>query len=81
MFIAGTTRIHILGAGYLVTFGYFMLQGSRLLLQPVKITLRPRDCLVAYLALVVAVKTFLLVRDSPSFKVALCFPSLMVLIP
>ncbi|KAJ8779079.1 hypothetical protein J1605_012930 [Eschrichtius robustus] len=61
VFIVGTTRIHILGAGYLVAFGYFMLQGSRLLLQPVKITLRPRDCLVAYSALVVAVKTFLAV--------------------
>ncbi|XP_049555134.1 piezo-type mechanosensitive ion channel component 2-like [Orcinus orca] len=57
--MAGTARIHILGAGYLVAFGYFMLQGSHLLLQPVKITVRPRDCLVAYSALLIAVKTFL----------------------
>ncbi|XP_070327921.1 piezo-type mechanosensitive ion channel component 2-like [Odocoileus virginianus] len=59
VFLAGKTRIHILSAGYLAAFGYFMLQGSHLLLQPAKTILQPWDCLVAYSALVVAVKTFL----------------------
>nr|CAI9713051.1 unnamed protein product [Rangifer tarandus platyrhynchus] len=59
VFLAGTTRIHILSAGYLAAFGYFMLQGSHLLLQPAKTILQPWDRLVAYSALVVAVKTFL----------------------
>ncbi|XP_065775240.1 piezo-type mechanosensitive ion channel component 2-like [Muntiacus reevesi] len=59
VFLAGTTRIHILNVGYLAAFGYFMLQGSHLLLQPAKTILQPWGCLVAYSALVVAVKTFL----------------------
>ncbi|OWK03186.1 hypothetical protein Celaphus_00007794, partial [Cervus elaphus hippelaphus] len=59
VFLAGMTRIHILNVGYLAAFGYFMLQGSHLLLQPAKTILQPWDCLVAYSALVVAVKTFL----------------------
>ncbi|XP_037357549.2 piezo-type mechanosensitive ion channel component 2-like [Talpa occidentalis] len=59
LFLAGTTRINILGAGYLVAFGYFMMQGSHLLLKPVKFILRPWDRLIAYSVLVVAAKTFL----------------------
>ncbi|KAG8513336.1 Piezo-type mechanosensitive ion channel component 2, partial [Galemys pyrenaicus] len=59
LFLAGTTRINILGAGYLVAFGYFMLQGSHLLLKPVKFILRPWDRLIAYSVLVIAAKTFL----------------------
>lgn len=55
----GVTRIRILGAGCLGAFGYFMLRGSPLRLPPTKIILRPRDRLVAYSALVVAVKPFL----------------------
>ncbi|XP_055280014.1 piezo-type mechanosensitive ion channel component 2-like [Moschus berezovskii] len=59
VFLAGTTRIHVLSVGYLAAFGYFMLQGSHLLLQPAKTILQSWDRLVAYSALVVAVKTFL----------------------
>ncbi|XP_060052019.1 piezo-type mechanosensitive ion channel component 2-like [Erinaceus europaeus] len=59
VFLAGTTRINVLGAGYLVAFGYFMVQGSCLLLKPVKFILRPWDCLIGYSVLVVAMKTFL----------------------
>ena len=81
VFLVGTTRIHVLSVRYLVAFGYFMLQGSHLLLQPAKTILQSWDCLVAYSALVVAVKTFLSAWDSPSLKAALCFPSLTVLIP
>lgn len=81
VFLVGTTWIHILSVEYLAAFGYFMLQGSHLLLQPAKTILQPWDRLVAYSALVVAVKTFLSVWDSPSLKAALCFPSLTVLIP
>lgn len=40
----------------LAAFGYFMLQGSHLLLQPAKTILQSWDCLVAYSALVVAVR-------------------------
>ncbi|ELW71183.1 Protein PIEZO2 [Tupaia chinensis] len=59
VFLTGTTRISIWGAGYLVAFGYFMLHGHRLLLRPVKFILKPLDRLIAYSVLVVAVKTAL----------------------
>ncbi|XP_075383802.1 piezo-type mechanosensitive ion channel component 2-like [Tenrec ecaudatus] len=59
VFLAGTTRINVLGAGYLVAFGYFMQRGNHLLLQPVKSILQPWDRLVACSVLAVAGKTLL----------------------
>ncbi|XP_071067930.1 piezo-type mechanosensitive ion channel component 2-like [Dasypus novemcinctus] len=59
VFLAGTVRIHVFGAGYLVAFGYFLGRGRRLLSKPVKFALRPWDRLIAYSVSVVALKTLL----------------------
>ncbi|XP_036605792.1 piezo-type mechanosensitive ion channel component 2-like [Trichosurus vulpecula] len=59
VFLAGTTRINILCAGYLVAFFYFMLHGRALLLRPVKIILHRWDYLITYTALVIAMKNLL----------------------
>ncbi|XP_012863894.1 piezo-type mechanosensitive ion channel component 2-like [Echinops telfairi] len=64
VFLAGTSRLSVLGAGYLVAFGYFMHRGSHLLLQPVKSILQPWDRLVACSVLVVAGKTLLSLQQS-----------------
>lgn len=66
LFFTGTTRISIMGSGYLLGFGYFMLHGSRLLLKPVKFILRPWDRLIAYSVLVMALKTLMSVGKSPA---------------
>ncbi|KAM6163885.1 piezo-type mechanosensitive ion channel component 2-like [Rhynchocyon petersi] len=64
VFLTGTMRINILGAGYLVAFGYLMLHGRHLLLKPVQSILRPWDRLIAFSLLVVATKTLLSVGAS-----------------
>lgn len=50
---AGMTWVNVLGAGYLVTFGYITQRGGHLLLKPVKSILWLLGCPIAYLALVV----------------------------
>ncbi|XP_041431756.1 piezo-type mechanosensitive ion channel component 2 [Xenopus laevis] len=59
IFITGTTRINILCMGYLVACFHFMLFGGTLLLKPVRHVLRLWDYLIAYTALVIAMKNLL----------------------
>lgn len=61
IFMTGTTRISIFCVGYLVACFYFMLFGGSLQLKPVKDILRLWDCLIAYTALVIAMKNLLAV--------------------
>nr|XP_020660013.1 piezo-type mechanosensitive ion channel component 2-like [Pogona vitticeps] len=59
IFMTGTSRISIFCVGYLVACFYFMLFGGSLQLKPVKDILRLWDCLIAYTALVIAMKNLL----------------------
>lgn len=81
VFPVGTTWIHISVAGHPLALGYSVPRGSRLLPKPARFMLLPLDRLAACRGLAVAGKIFLPARDRPSFKAALCFPSLTVLIP
>ncbi|XP_053099358.1 piezo-type mechanosensitive ion channel component 2-like [Hemicordylus capensis] len=59
IFVTGTSQINIFCMGYLVACFYFMLFGSSLQLKPVKDILRLWDYLIAYTALVIAMKNLL----------------------